>query len=78
MRIIRETAVLVGKSVLVTLAVALGFALGSALEIPSPLQPLCFIPAAFLFFRLSEGRFPAWWKPIAFFILYSGLSYILD
>jgi hypothetical protein len=78
MKIIRETAVIVGKSILVTLAVALGFSLGSNLGLPSLLQPLCLIPAAYLFYRLSEGTYPAWWKPISFLAFMSGILFLLE
>lgn len=50
-----------------TLAVAVGFALGGAIGIPSWLQIICLIPAGYLFTRLSGDPIPPMrrWVPYA-------------
>lgn len=49
-----------------TLAVALGFFVGSALGLPVWLQTFFLIPAILLFYRLSGDRRPAVWKIVGF------------
>lgn len=53
-----EIIVLLRNTLLVTLTVALGFTLGSAIGIPSGLQIICLIPAGYLFIRLSGQPVP--------------------
>jgi hypothetical protein len=67
MNAIRQIIVLLRNTLLVTLAVALGFTLGSAIGIPSWLQIICLIPAGYLFIRLSGDPIPPMrrWVPYA-------------
>jgi hypothetical protein len=53
MTLIREIGSVLFKTVLVTLAVALGFSLGDWLDLPFWLQGVAIIPAGYLFFRLN-------------------------
>ena len=78
MRILRETALILRNTVLVTLAVILGFAIGSALGVPGWLQGFCLLPAGFLFFRLSGDERPAWWKVVGFLTVLSGITFIFS
>lgn len=53
-----EIIVLLRNTLLVTLTVALGFTLCSAIGIPRWLQIICLIPAGYLFIRLSGQPVP--------------------
>ncbi|NLT70667.1 MAG: hypothetical protein GXX91_08220 [Verrucomicrobiaceae bacterium] len=67
MNAIRLIIVLLRNTVLVTLVVALGFALGEAIGLPTWLQIICLIPAGYLFLRLSGDPIPPMkrWVPHA-------------
>ena len=67
MNAIHQVIILVRNTLLVTLAVAGGFTLGSAIGIPSWLQVVCLIPAGYLFVRLSGDPTPPMkrWASIA-------------
>lgn len=54
------------KAAIVTVAVVLGFWLGSAVGLPVWLQAVFLIPAILLFYRLSGERRPTIWKMIGF------------
>jgi hypothetical protein len=54
------------KAAIVTVAVVLGFCVGSALGLPVWLQAVFLIPAMLLFCRLSGQRRPPIWKMIGF------------
>ena len=73
MNILRETLLILLNTVLVTLAVVLGFTIGGALGVPTWLQGFCLVPAGYLFFRLSGGARPAWWKVFGFLTVLSGI-----
>jgi hypothetical protein len=76
MNILRETSLILLNAVLVTLAVVLGFTIGGALGIPAWLQGFCLVPAGYLYFRLSGGAPPAWWKMLGFLTVLSGMTFI--
>ena len=76
MTILRETALLLRNTLLVTVAVILGFTLGSALGVPIYLQGFCLLPAALLFNRLSDGGPFAWWKVLGFLIVLSSITFV--
>ena len=76
MNILRETSLILRNTVLVTLAVVLGFAIGGALGVPAWLQGFCLVPAGYLFFRLSGGARPAWWKVFGFLTVLSGIAFV--
>jgi hypothetical protein len=76
MNILRETSLILRNSVLVTLAVVLGFAIGSALGIPTWLQGFCLVPAGCLYYRLSGSARPAWWKEFGSLTLLSGFLFV--
>lgn len=63
---IREISLTVRNAVLVTLAVALGFFVGSALGLPVWLQTFFLIPAILLFYGLLGETRPALWKIFGF------------
>ena len=63
---IRETSLVVRNAALVTVAVILGFCVGSALGLPVWLQGVFLIPAMLLFYWLSGDRSPALWKIFGF------------
>jgi hypothetical protein len=67
MNAIRQIFLLLRNTLLVMLAVAVGFTIGSAIGIPSWLQMVCLIPAAYLFIRLSGDPVPPIrrWVPYA-------------
>ncbi len=76
MTLLRETTLLLRNTVLVTVAVILGFTLGSALGVPAWLQGFCILPAALLFRRLSGGGPFAWGKVLGFLIVLSGITFV--
>ena len=63
---IRETSLVVRNAALVTVAVILGFCVGSALGLPVWLQGVFLIPAMLLFYGLSGERRPALWRIFGF------------
>ena len=67
MNAIRQIFILLRNTLLVTLAVAVGFTLGGAIGIPNWLQIVCLIPAGYLFIRLSGDPIPPMrrWVPYA-------------
>ena len=81
MNTIREISHVVRNSALVTVAVILGFFVGSALGLPVWLQGLFLIPAMILFYALSGEQRPALWKIFGFtgllsvFVLLVSLSF---
>jgi hypothetical protein len=68
---IRETSIVVRNAALVTVAVVLGFCVGSALGLPVWLQGVFLIPAILLFYGLAGERRPALWKILGFTALLS-------
>lgn len=77
MSILRETALILRNTLFVTVAVILGFTLGSAVGVPVWLQGFCLLPAALLFNRLSDGGPFAWWKVLGFLIVLSSFLFAL-
>jgi energy-coupling factor transporter transmembrane protein EcfT len=81
MNAIRETSIVVRNAALVTVAVVLGFCVGSAFGLPVWLQGVFLIPAMLLFYWLAGERRPAIWKIfgftglIAIFVLLVSLSF---
>lgn len=71
MVIVREITKLLKNTLLVLIAVILGFLVTSAMGLPVWLQGFGLLPAAVLFYYLSGDPVPAWWRMIAFF---AGLS----
>jgi hypothetical protein len=65
MKLTQEILLLLRNTLIVTLAVVLGFTIGSILRIPAALQVICLIPAGWLFYRLSGEKAPrpAEWIP---------------
>ncbi len=76
MSILRETALILRNTVLVTVAVILGFLIGSALGVPAWLQGFCLLPAALLFNRLSGDEPFAWWKVLGFLTVLAGITFV--
>ncbi|MCX6850858.1 MAG: hypothetical protein NTY98_18245 [Verrucomicrobia bacterium] len=76
MKILRETALIMRNTLLVTVAVILGFTLGSAVGVPIYLQGFCLLPAALLFNRLSDGGPFAWWKVLGFLMVLSCITFV--
>lgn len=76
MKLLRETTLLLRNTLLVTVAVILGFTLGSALGVPVWLQGFCLLPAALLFNRLSGGDAFAWGKMLGFLIVLSSITLV--
>lgn len=76
MTLLRETTLILRNTLLVTVAVILGFTLGSALGVPVWLQGFCLLPAALLFNRLSDGGAFAWGKVLGFLIVLSGIAFV--
>lgn len=77
MKLLREISLLLGNTLLVTVAVILGFTLGSAVGVPIYLQGFCLLPAALLFNRLSDGGPFAWWRVLGFLIVLSSITFVL-
>lgn len=77
MKLLREFILLLRNTLFVTVAVILGFTLGSALGVPLWLQGFCLLPAALLFNRLSGGGVFAWGKVLIFLIVISGFMWAL-
>jgi quinol-cytochrome oxidoreductase complex cytochrome b subunit len=71
MKILRETALLLRNTVLVTLAVVFGFWAAGAFSLPLWLWFPCLLPAGYLFLRLSEEKPPYGWKLLGFFSICS-------
>jgi hypothetical protein len=71
MSAIRQIIILLRNTLVVTMAIAAGFMLGSAIGIPSWLQIVCLIPAGYLFVRLSGDPIPPMrrWVPYALAIV---------
>ena len=69
---IREISLTVRNAGLVTVAVILGFCVGSALGLPVWLQTFFLLPAVFLFCRLAGERRPSFWKIVGFAAVLSG------
>ena len=63
---IRDISITIMKAALVTIAVVVGFCVGSAFGLPVWLQAVFLIPAMLLFYRLSGGRPPSIWKILGF------------
>jgi hypothetical protein len=63
---IRETSLVIRNAALVTVAMVLGFCVGSALGLPVWLQGFFLIPAILLFYGLADERRPALWKIFGF------------
>lgn len=59
------------NTLLVALAVVLGFLAGDAMGMPVWAQGFCLLPAAVLFFHLAGRARPAWWRMLAFFTVMS-------
>lgn len=76
MKLLREFTLLLRNTLFVTVAVILGFTLGSALGVPIWLQGFCLLPAALLFNRLSDGGPFAWGKVLGFLIVLSGFTLV--
>lgn len=76
MTIVRETLLILRNTVVVTLAVALGFTIGGAVGLPAWLQGFCLLPAGYLFYRLSGDAHPAWWKVIGFLTVLSAITFV--
>ena len=78
MKHIRPVMILFRNTLLVTIAVVVGFTLGSVIGVPNWLQILCIIPAGYLFIRLSGDPIPSMrcWVPyaVAITVLLSVLS----
>lgn len=77
MKLLRETALILRNTLFVTVAVILGFTLGSAVGVPIYLQGFCLLPAALLFNRLSDGGPFAWWRVLGFLIVLSSFLFAL-
>lgn len=71
MKLLREITLLLRNTLFVTVAVILGFSLGSAIGVPVWLQGFCLLPAALLFNWLSDGGPFAWGKVLIFLIVVS-------
>ena len=78
MNTIREILALLGKTLLVTLAVAGGFILGGMIGIPDWLQVVCLIPAGFLFFRLSGDPFPPKRRWVPYAVAIAGVASLMS
>lgn len=76
MKLLREITLLLRNTLLVTVAVILGFTLGSAAGVPIWLQGFCLLPAALLFNRLSGGGPFAWGKVLGFLIVLSSITFV--
>jgi|GEM_PF-2626580 len=76
MTILRETSLILRNKVFVTLAVILGFVLGSAVGVPVWMQGFCLLPAGLLFYRLSGDARPAWWRVSSFLTVLSGITFV--
>jgi len=76
MKLLRETTLILRNTLFVTVAVILGFILGSAVGVPIYLQGFCLLPAALLFNRLSGGGPFAWWKVLGFLIVLSSITFV--
>ncbi len=76
MKFLRETALILRNTLFVTVAVILGFTLGSAVGVPIYLQGFCLLPAALLFNRLSDGGPFAWWRVLGFLIVLSSITFV--
>jgi hypothetical protein len=74
--LLREIALTLRNTLFVTVAVILGFTLGSAVGVPIWLQGFCLLPAALLFNRLSDGGPFAWGKVLGFLIVLSGIALV--
>jgi hypothetical protein len=68
---IREISMTIMKASIVTVAVVLGFCVGSAFGLPVWLQVVFLIPAMLLFYGLSGERRPSIWRMIGFAVLLS-------
>lgn len=77
MTLLREITLLLRNTLLVTVAVILGFTLGSALGVPVWLLGFCLLPAALLFNRLSDGGPFAWGKALGFLMVLSGFLWAM-
>jgi hypothetical protein len=74
MKRLRVIGLLLGKTLLVTAAVALGFAVGEALGFPDWLQGVFLAPAGYLFYRLSGETPPPWWQIVGLLLLVSVMT----
>lgn len=74
---IREISLIVRNAALVTVAVILGFCVGSALGLPEWLQTFFLLPAVFLYCRLAGERRPSFWKIVGFAAVISGFVLLL-
>jgi hypothetical protein len=78
MNAIRQVIVLLGHTILVTLAVAGGFMLGSAIGIPSWLQIVCLVPAGYLFIHLSGEPIPPMRRWVSYMVAIIGLVSVVS
>ena len=74
MNLFRAIGLLLGKTLLVTAAVALGFGVGGALGLPGWLQGIFLAPAGHLFYRLSGETPPPWWKILGLLLVVSVMT----
>ncbi len=66
MKLLRAAGLMLGKTLVVTVAVVLGFTLGRAFGLPIWLQVMFLAPAGYLFYRLDGDTPPPWWKILGF------------
>lgn len=78
MKLLQEIGLLFRNTLLVTVAVILGFVIGSALGVPVWLQGFCLLPAALLFHRLSSDAPFAWGPVLGFVVILSGITFIFS
>lgn len=73
-----EAGSMLGKTLLVTLTIPLAYMLGGFLGLPDWMQILAFLPAAWLFCKLSEQTIPpvSVWLPFVAGLML--LSFLLD
>lgn len=71
-----EISSILGKTILVTLAVPLGFLVGGLLGLPSWAQAFGFLPAAWLFCRLSGETVPPVRRWLPFLLGLTFLTFI--
>lgn len=74
MKFLSGATLIVRNTVLVTLTIALGFAVSALLGLPSWTMPLCLLPGAWLFCALTGEKRPFWWQLTGFFALFSVLE----
>jgi len=75
-KVLIEVMVILGKTVLVTLAVPIGFILGGVLRLPDWAQAFGFLPAAYLFCRLSGEPVPPMRRWLPFLLGLGFLTFV--